>query len=406
MTTSCRVRTGCERLLDQAEVLHGRPYGLLAHGASVTADCRPLHLALAASTAGPPVALFGPEHGFYGVEQDMVASQHEDDPWTGAPILSLYGDDEASLRPSPTAFEGLDVLLVDVQDVGSRYYTYIATAIWAARAALEAGVEVWILDRPNPLGGTVVEGNRIAPPFDSFVGAFDTPVRHGLTLGEMVALEAQRQAWPDGWRVWNMDGWQRSMLFSDTGLPWVAPSPNMPTLDTALVYPGMCLVEGTALSEGRGTTRPFQLVGGPGVRPHELVQGLEAHAPRGGLDGVDVLPTYFKPQFQKHAGAACGGIQLVVRDADGVSGYRLGVELLFALARHLGMAESEGGFAWRRAAYEFVTDIPAIDLLTGGETFRHVVESGDRDDLDAWIRSWKDDEQEFERQRQSILLYS
>ena len=190
-----RVRTGCDLLLAEAHILKGRRYALLAHGASVTADGRPLHLALTASEAGVPCALFGPEHGYYGVEQDMVASADQTDPWTGAPIVSLYGDSEESLKPWPEVFDGFDVLVVDLQDVGSRYYTYAATAVWAAEVALQAGLEVLVLDRPNPLGGAVVEGNRLAAGFESFVGAFaGLPVRHGLTLGELVAWVRPRLA--------------------------------------------------------------------------------------------------------------------------------------------------------------------------------------------------------------------
>ncbi len=391
------VVTGCQRLLGAAAELEGRPYGLLAHGASVTADCRPLHLALAASVAGPPTALFGPEHGYYGVEQDMVASDHQVDPWTGAPILSLYGDDAESLRPTAAAFDGLQVLLIDLQDVGSRYYTYVATAVWAAEAALAAGVEVWVLDRPNPLGGVVVEGNRVRPPFDSFVGAFDTPVRHGLTLGELVALEAKRRGWPSGWKIWTMEGWHRAMDWAATGLPWIAPSPNMPTLETAVLYPGGCLVEGTELSEGRGTTRPFQLIGAPGVDPAALAQELAARR----IPGLSCLPTYFRPQFQKHAGATCGGVLLVPTDAAALPAYRCGVEILAAFKRQLGER-----FNWRQQAYEFVSDRPAIDLLTGGATARRAIDSGDTAALDAWMAGWRDDERSFDDERQSILLYS
>lgn len=390
------VTSGCQRLLEQASCLRGRPYGLLAHGASITVDGRPLHLALAASAAGPAAGLFGPEHGYYGIEQDMVASRHETDPWTGAPILSLYGDDEASLRPSPKAFDGLAVLIIDLQDVGSRYYTYVATAVWAAEAALEAGVEVWILDRPNPLGGEVVEGNRISAPFHSFVGAFDTPVRHGLTLGELVSLEARRRQWPDGWKVWTMEGWRRAMTWRETGLPWVAPSPNMPTLETAAVYPGGCLIEATDLSEGRGTTRPFQLIGAPGVDPVALTEDLNGRR----LPGIRCLPTYFRPQFQKHSGVACGGLQLILTDSVALTAYRLGLEILAAFRRQMGDA-----FSWRRQAYEFVDDRPAIDLLTGSTEPRRALESGDADALESWMATWGVEERSFDDERRSVLLY-
>src|SRR3954454_22020839 len=271
------VQTGLDRLLADPSRLAERAYGILAHGASITRDGRPIHLALASTAAGPARALFGPEHGYYGIEQDMIPAEGGTNPWTGAPILSLYGDSEQTLSPSPSAFAGLDLLLIDLQDVGSRYYTYAATAIWAAEAAMAAGCEVWVLDRPNPLGGAVIEGNLLRPGYESFVGAFHLPVRHGLTLGELFRLEARRRQWAGAlahFAVWYMEDWHRYMTWEDTGLPWIAPSPNMPAPVTALVYPGGCLVEATELSEGRGTTRPFQLTGAPFVDPKRLSDHL------------------------------------------------------------------------------------------------------------------------------------
>ena len=394
-------RTGLDRLLAQAEDrLAGRRYGVLAHGASITAAGVPIHLALAASPAGPPQALFGPEHGYYGVEQDMIAAEGGRDPWTGAPIVSLYGDSEQTLRPCPTAFQGLDLLLVDLQDVGSRYYTYAATGVWAAEAAMAAGCEVWVLNRPNPLGGAVIEGNLLQPGFESFVGAFRLPVRHGLTLGELFRLEARRRSWAGSlahFAVWYMEGWQRAMTWEETGLPWVAPSPNMPTSATALVYPGGCLVEATELSEGRGTTRPFQLTGAPFVDPKRLADDLNGLNGRG-VPGAVFVPTYFRPQFQKHRGAVCGGVELLVTDRDAFRSYRTGVELLDAVHR-LWPAE----FAWRAAPYEFVSEIPAIDLLTGGPECREAIERGTG--LDDWLATWGPDERAFRAERREILLY-
>ena len=388
------IQTGCERLLSEARILAGRRYGLLAHSASITADCRPLHLALAASGAGPPAALFGPEHGYYAVEQDMVASLDERDPLTGAPVVSLYGDSADSLRPSRAAFAGLELLLIDLQDVGSRYYTYAATAVWAAEAALEAGLEVWVLDRPNPLGGEVVEGDLPRPGYESFIGAFPNPVRHGLTLGELVRLEARRRGWGDGLETWAMTGWRRGMVWADTGLPWIAPSPNIPTVATTLIYPGGCLVEATTLSEGRGTTRPFQLIGAPGLDARELARDLE----RRQIPGAAFVPCYFRPQFQKHAGEVCAGVEILITDPASFPAYRCGVELLAAI--HGRFPEI---FGWRREPYEFVSDRPAIDLLTGGPELREALESGDGPG--AWIDSWRADEEEFRRRRRACLLY-
>lgn len=386
---------GCDLLLEQASQLAGRRYGLLAHAASVTADLQPLHLALAGSAAGAPAALFGPEHGYYGVEQDMVAAAGHRDPLTGLPVVSLYGDDEASLRPRPEAFAGLEVLLIDFQDVGARYYTYAATAVWATEVALGAGVEVWVLDRPNPLGGERVEGDLPRPGYESFVGAFRIPVRHGLTLAELVRLElGRRDLDEDRLRIFPVRGWRRSMLWSETGRPWLAPSPNMPTPITALVYPGGCLIEATEISEGRGTTRPFQLIGAPGIDAGKLAAALTARQ----LPGLAFLPTYFRPQFQKHARQLCAGVEIVVTDPAALAPYRSGIELLAALAE-----TCLDAFAWRAAPYEFVTDRPAIDLLTGGPELRQALAG--EDDLAAWMESWGKDERAFREERREILLY-
>ncbi len=391
------VRTGLDRLLADPSRLAGRRYGILAHGASISRQGVPIHLALAAGPAGPPSALFGPEHGYYGIEQDMIPADGGTDPWTGAPLLSLYGDAEGTLRPSPSAFSGLDLLLIDLQDVGSRYYTYAATAIWAAEAAMAAGCEVWVLDRPNPLGGAVVEGNLLGAGYESFVGAFRLPVRHGLTLGELFRLEALRRSWSDArayFSVLYLEGWRRTMTWEETGLPWIAPSPNMPTVTTARVYPGGCLVEATELSEGRGTTRPFQLTGAPFVDPKRLAAKLNARR----LPGVTFVPTYYRPQFQKHRGEICGGVELLVGAPAAFASYRAGVELLATVHRLW-----PDDFAWREAPYEFVADRPAIDLLTGGPECRQAVESGDG--LDDWIAGWPADEAAFREERREILLY-
>lgn len=353
-------------------------------------------MALADSGAGAPTALFGPEHGYYAVEQDMVASRDELDPLTGAPVVSLYGDSEHSLRPSPSAFDGLDLLLIDLQDVGSRYYTYAATAVWAAEVALSVGVEVWVLDRPNPLGGEVIEGDLPRSGYESFIGAFLNPVRHGLTLGELVRLEAARRGWDDGGlEIRTMRGWRREMCWAETGLTWIAPSPNIPSVASVEVYPGGCLIEATTLSEGRGTTRPFQLVGAPGIDARSLARAME----RRNIPGVAFLPSFFRPQFQKHAGEVCAGVEIAIEDAASFPAYRCGVELVAEVHDRFPRV-----FGWRHEPYEFVSDRPAIDLLSGGPELRRALESGDG--LADWISGWRADEQRFRREREDILLYS
>lgn len=387
------IATGLDRLLAAPERLAGRRFGLLGHGASVTRGLVPAHLALTAA-GFRPTRLFGPEHGYYGVEQDMVASEDGVDPWTGAEIVSLYGHDESSLLPRPEAFAGLDLLLVDVQDIGTRYYTYAATAFWAAEAARAAACEVLILDRPNPLGGSAIEGNLPDPGFASFVGAFRLPVRHGLTLGEIVRLEARRRGWREAPEVLAVTGWRRSATWPELDRVWIAPSPNMPSYATALLYPGLCLLEATELSEGRGTTRPFLLLGAPGVEPLGLAEALIP------LErfGVRAVPTYFRPQFQKHAGRVCGGVELAIFDASRVEAFRFGVYLLAALK-----SVAPGAFAWRREPYEFVSDRPAIDLLAGSDRLRLALD--ETGGVEAWMATWKRDEISFREEREPILLY-
>jgi uncharacterized protein YbbC (DUF1343 family) len=389
------LETGLDRLLADIGRLAGRRYGLLAHSAAVDRLLQPAHLALARAGGQGPARLFAPEHGFYGVEQDMVPAAGAVDPWTGVEVVSLYGTDASSLTPDADAFRGLDLLLIDLQDVGARYYTYAATAVWAAEAALAAGCEVWVLDRPNPLGGEVVEGNLRQPGFESFVGAFATPVRHGLTLGELVTLEARRRGWTaDALEVVTMTGWRRADLWPATGRPWLAPSPNLPSLDGVLLYPGLCLVEATRVSEGRGTTRPFQLVGAPGLDALALAERLDEQQ----HPGVAFIPAWFRPQFQKHAGEACSGVQIEVVDAGQAAPYELGVELIAALFELGGEA-----FAWRDEPYEFESERPAIDLLTGSRDLRAALETGA--DHRPWIEAWGEDEERFRAEREAALLY-
>jgi len=388
------IRTGLDSLLLEPSPLAGRRYGLLSNCAARSRSLEPIHLALIAAGAESPTVLFGPEHGFYGIEQDMVASEDERDPWTDLPILSLYGESAKSLVPAPESFSDLDLLVIDLQDIGTRYYTYAASALWAAKVALEQDCQVWILDRPNPLGGLFVEGNLPRPELHSFVGAFRLPVRHGLTLGELARLEAKRGGWPDGMRIWPVEDWSRNQMWTDLNSPWVPPSPNLPTFEGALLYPGLCLVEGTELSEGRGTTRPFQLVGAPGIDPVALSAEMQALD----LPGVCFVPTYFRPQYQKHAGLVCGGVEIRVSDVGSIRPYRCGVELIGAARR---VAPEQ--FAWRRRPYEFVSEFPAIDLLTGDSILRQRVSS--HSDLVAWIGSWTEDEREFQMECEEIRLY-
>lgn len=389
------VQTGLELLLtEERHLLAGRRVGLLCNPISVDRNLRHAADLLYAESDWELVRLFGPEHGIRGAAQDMIAVDEDRDDRTGLPLVSLYGTDSHSLRPTAEQLRGLDVLVCDLQDIGSRYYTYVWTVAHCLEAAGSLGVDVVVCDRPNPLGGETVEGGTVQSGFESFVGHYPVANRHGMTLGELIGLyRADRQV-DAPLTVVKMRGWRRELLFDACDLPWVMPSPNMPTLDTALVYPGLCLVEGTELSEGRGTTRPFEFVGAPYVAPDVLTTALEALS----LPGVAFRPAYFLPQFQKCAGMRCGGVQLHVTDRSRFRPYLTGVAVV-ATVRRLYPDE----FGWRTRAYEFVCDKPAFDLLTGSDVLRHLIEEGaSLPDLRA---TWQAEEDAFRAKRADYLLY-
>jgi len=303
------VQTGLARLASEgSSLLDGRRLGLLVNATAVDTELRHAIDVLRARKELKITALFGPEHGVRGDAQDMISVDAARDAHSDLPIHSLYGTTLASLTPTREMLADIDVLVYDVQDVGSRYYTFVWTMVLAMRACAAAGVAFCVLDRPNPLGGVHIEGARIAPGFESFVGLVSCPNRHGMTAGEIARWRHTVEKLDLDLAVIGMRGWQRDTRFEHTGLPWVLPSPNMPTLDTALVYPGMCLVEGTELSEGRGTTRPFELAGAPYLDGHRLAADLAAFE----LPGVMFRPAVYTPMFQKHHGKACGGVQLHV----------------------------------------------------------------------------------------------
>ncbi len=396
------ILSGLEVLCRQRlSLVRGRRVGLLCHPASVASDLthildRLLELGIT------PVRLFGPEHGIRGEAQDMVGVEGGKDPRSGLPEVSLYGDTFDSLIPSQASLSDLDVVLIDLQDVGSRYYTFIWTMALAMQAAAQAGVAVVVLDRPNPLGGALIEGGDVF--VESFVGLGSVPVRHGLTPGEVALMVKAGLPWGGprfaqpldvDLQVVSMEGWRRQMAFEDTGLPWILPSPNMPTVDTAWVYPGMCLIEGTNVSEGRGCTRPFEIIGAPFVDSYALASALNEDA----LPGVRFRPLTFRPTFQKHATKPCGGVQLHVTSRQSFRPYATGVAVLRQL-RRLGPQD----FAWRTERYEFVDTHPAIDLLTGSAHVRQGIDAGAS--LSELVETWLQAEVAFADRRAPHLLYT
>ena len=372
-------------------LLRGRSVGLLCHQASVTRRLTHAAEAIRSMRGVRLRRLFAPEHGLTGAAQDHARIGAERDPRTGLPVLSLYG---RRLEPEPQALDGLDTLVVDLQDVGARYYTFVWTMALAMRSATRAGLPVVVLDRPNPLGGERLEGNMPDPRFASFVGLYPLPTRHGMTIGELAGYLNDTHGLGCDLTVVPMLGWRRAMLWEATELPFVAPSPNMPTVDTARVYPGGCLIEGTNLSEGRGTTRPFEWVGAPFLDGPRLARALE----RRGLPGVRFRGIGFEPAFHKWKGRRCGGVQVHVTDANRFKPVATYLALL-AEARK----QAPRHFKWRKPPYEFERRKLPIDLLGGGPSMRQAVERGAP--LRRLEASWRRDLARFARARRPFLLY-
>lgn len=384
------VRVGLGRLAENPALVRGRRVALLCNQAAVTEQLEPAWELLSRLGANL-VRIFAPEHGVFGLAQDMeaVGSQAH----AGVPVVSLYGESPESLYPVREALADVDALVVDLPDIGCRYYTFAATMAYCLQACAQAGVEVIVCDRPNPLGGELLEGGPVEEGFRSFVSELPVPVRHGLSLGEL-ALLVQEERCPDlALTVLTCEGWQRHQWWDDTGLPWVAPSPNMPSLATATVYPGACLVEGTNLSEGRGTTRPFLLTGAPWLDGAALANRLNNME----LPGVRFRATFFRPEFQKYAGRICSGVEWHVTDRYAFRPLACGVVLLREVRRLHPVH-----FAWRTEPYEFVADVPAIDLLTGSPLARFVVE--EQLALQEVLASWEAYCRRFERSRKHYLL--
>jgi uncharacterized protein YbbC (DUF1343 family) len=386
-----RVRTGLEVLLAKPGPVRRLRFGLVANPASVTPGLAHASIALGEARVGELLALFGPEHGISADAQDLVEVDFARDPVTGLPVFSLYGKTRV---PTPRMLAGLDALVVDLQDVGARYYTYVYTMLHVLEACARDHKPVIVLDRPNPLGGTVVDGNVLDAEYLSFVGMHPLAVRHGMTIGELALMFRSELELDVDLRVVRMRGWRRGMLFEGTKLPWVLPSPNMPTMETALVYPGGCLIEGTNLSEGRGTTRPFELVGAPWLNGHALARDLEKED----LEGVAFRPVAFTPTFHKHAERLCRGVQVHVIDRERFSAF-----LTYLLLIHHARQQNPRRFAWRDPPYEYEYVKPPIDILCGTDRVRATIDAGLSPRR--LVRGWGRELEAFAVRRRRHLLY-
>jgi uncharacterized protein YbbC (DUF1343 family) len=370
----------------------GARLGLLSHPAAVSTHLKSARELLARGFPGQLQVLFSPQHGLGGEKQDnMISSPDFLDPALKLPVVSLYGP---RMAPPPEALAKVDVILADLQDVGTRVYTFAATLAQVMEAAAGAGVKVAVLDRPNPIGGVQVEGNMLKPEWASFVGPYPLPMRHGLTLGELARYYNATQNMGCDLEVIPARGWRRRDYFDATGLPWVLPSPNLPTLESALVYPGQVLLEGTNLSEGRGTTRPFELFGAPFLEAGRIKARL-AEIP---LPGVVLREAFFEPTFHKWAGELCRGFQLHVTDRLNFKPYSTTLALL-GVIRELYPHD----FAWRQPPYEYETERLPIDLLTGDANIREGLDKGTP--VPVLEASWQKQTGDFVETRREFLLY-
>ena len=346
------------------EKLRGARLGALLHPASVSSKLEHASRILERLNGDlfKIAALFGPQHGFLGQTQDnMVEWKSYEHPRLGVPVYSLYGEHR---EPTKEMLQGVDVLLIDLQDVGARYYTFIWTLYLCMRACEKHGVQIVVFDRPNPINGVTVEGPIIESGYESFVGMHPIPIRHGRTIGELA--QQFREAFPKcPLSILPMKNWERAMWFDQTGLPWVMPSPNMPTLETATVYPGMCLLEATNISEGRGTTRPFEIFGAPFIDAETLCRELNSLK----LPGVFFRENYFQPTFQKFAGQLCGGAQLHVLDRDAFHSFQTGVEIIRSIRKLY-----PNSFEWKQPPYEYEREKLPIQILLGGPAEDYFVE--------------------------------
>jgi len=378
---------GSDVLFDR-QLLRGRTIGLVCNPASI--DGRFRHVIQRAEAAAVKIgALFGPQHGFRSdVQENMIESGHAIDKCREIRVYSLYSE---TREPTPEMLAGIDALVIDLQDVGTRIYTYIYTMANCMRAARRHDLPVIVCDRPNPVGGVAVEGPMLLPGFESFVGQYPIPMRHGMTIGELAWLFNEAFGIGCKLEVVQMPAWVRASYGDEIGLPWVLPSPNIPTVDTTVVYPGTVLLEGTNISEGRGTTKPFELAGAPWATPEAISARLNALE----LPGVHFRPALFEPTFHKHAKASCGGCQIHVTDRKTFRAVETGVAVIAAFVAD--------GFEWRPPPYEYEYTKPPIDILYGSAALRDGLARGES--VEALAAGWADDVGPFLKLREQFLLY-
>lgn len=382
---------GSERLIASGR-LDALRVGILANPASVDRDYRHIVDRLAEAGSFTLGAIFGPQHGFRSDLQDnMIETPHADDPKRGVPIFSLYSE---TREPTKEMLDLIDVLVIDLQDVGARIYTFIYTMANCLRAAAKTGTPVIVCDRPNPIGGLQLEGPMLEPGFESFVGQFPIPMRHGMTVAELAKLFNEHHGIGAPLEVVPMEGWSRELYFDETEIPWIMPSPNMPTLDTAIVYPGTVLFEGTMVSEGRGTTRPFELIGAPWLDGAALTARLNQLK----LAGVRFREAGFEPTFQKYAKEPCEGCQIHVTSRSDFEPVKAGVAILREC-----YGQAPDRFAWRDPPYEYEHDKMPIDILAGSTQLREQIEQ--QVPIDDIAASWRAGIQSFEEMREPYLLY-
>jgi uncharacterized protein YbbC (DUF1343 family) len=382
---------GSERLL-ASTALHGARVGLVSNPASVDRQLRHIADHLAVHQDARLAALFGPQHGFRSdVQDNMIETRHAHDEVRRVPVYSLYSDVR---EPTAEMLRDLDLLVIDLQDVGVRIYTYIYTMANCLKAARRHGLTVIVCDRPNPIGGLQVEGPVLVPGFESFVGMYPIPMRHGLTIGEIARLFNEEFGIGADLEVIAMEGWRREMYWDDTDLTWIISSPNIPTFDTTTVYPGGVLFEGTNVSEGRGTTRPFELIGAPWVVAERFAEAMN----RRDLPGVYFRPAVFEPTFQKHAGKACAGVQIHARDRRTFRPVEAGVALIEAFR-----ASDPNQFRWKDPPYEYEYEKMPIDCLAGSSTLRDQIDAGvPARDI---AQGWNEPVEAFLKIRERVLLY-